>query len=170
VTPPEAPAVEPARRGWLWPAAELVACAALGLAWLALPTPASLSVLGASDAPADNSAGVSSPEPTYGGGAACASCHEREHRAWQGSHHDRAMAEATESPVLGDFSGVTFQHAGVTSSFFRAARRSVHRRLVFRQPNVRQGRDLFRLPRPAQRQGPCTGQRSLRPVPRTCPV
>jgi tetratricopeptide (TPR) repeat protein len=29
------------------------------------------------------------------------------------------MAEATESTVLGDFSGATFRHGGVTSSFFR---------------------------------------------------
>ena len=55
----------------------------------------------------------------YVGGAACASCHAQEHEAWKGSHHDRAMAEATEASVLGNFANATFTHAGVTSTFFR---------------------------------------------------
>jgi tetratricopeptide (TPR) repeat protein len=53
------------------------------------------------------------------GGAACASCHAKEHEAWQGSHHDRAMAEAIEATVLGNFANAKFSHAGVTSTFFR---------------------------------------------------
>ncbi len=57
--------------------------------------------------------------PTYVGGAACASCHAKETEAWQGSHHDRAMAVASESNVLARFDGTTFRHQGVTSTFFR---------------------------------------------------
>jgi tetratricopeptide (TPR) repeat protein len=73
-------------------------------------------------APAEPAAGAdaaASSRPTYVGGAACAGCHAGEHAAWQGSHHDRAMAEASEASMLGDFSGAKFSHAGVTSTFFR---------------------------------------------------
>jgi Flp pilus assembly protein TadD len=116
---PAAPRAAPPRRGGFWTAVVLAACAALASAWLALRPPASPR---APDANVASSGGVAStplPAPTYVGGAACASCHAKEHEAWQGSHHDRAMAEATESTVLGDFSGATFRHAGVASTFFR---------------------------------------------------
>jgi tetratricopeptide (TPR) repeat protein len=55
----------------------------------------------------------------YVGGAACASCHAKEHEAWKGSHHDRAMAEATDVSVLGNFGGAKFIHAGVATTFFK---------------------------------------------------
>jgi len=58
-------------------------------------------------------------EAAYVGGASCASCHAKEHTAWQGSQHDRAMAEATEATVLGNFGDAKFTQAGVTSTFFR---------------------------------------------------
>ena len=51
--------------------------------------------------------------------AACADCHQPEHAAWSGSHHDLAMQEATADTVLGDFDDATFTHFGVTSRFFR---------------------------------------------------
>ena len=51
--------------------------------------------------------------------AACAKCHEKEYRAWLGSHHQLAMQAATEKTVLGDFHDSTFTHFGVTSRFFR---------------------------------------------------
>ena len=53
----------------------------------------------------------------YVGAAACAECHVAETQAWRGSHHDLAMQEATPDAVLGDFSGATFAHRGVTSTF-----------------------------------------------------
>jgi len=59
------------------------------------------------------------PAPSYVGGAACASCHAKEHDAWKGSHHDRAMAEANGETVLGNFANAKFTHAGVTSTFFK---------------------------------------------------
>ncbi|MDZ3836056.1 MAG: tetratricopeptide repeat protein [Rhodospirillales bacterium] len=58
-------------------------------------------------------------EPTFVGAAVCAGCHAAEAEAWRGSHHDLAMAEATEATVLGDFEGATFAYGDVTSRFFR---------------------------------------------------
>jgi hypothetical protein len=49
----------------------------------------------------------------------CERCHEDETALWRGSHHDRAMAEATEETVLGDFADTSFTYAGVTSRFYR---------------------------------------------------
>lgn len=53
----------------------------------------------------------------------CAECHQAEHRAWSGSHHDLAMQRATPETVLGDFGDATFTHRGVTSRFFTRADR-----------------------------------------------
>ncbi len=63
-----------------------------------------------SDAPA---------EATFVGRSACANCHEKESKAWTGSHHDRAMTEATSETVRGDFSGVRFEGDGMRARFFR---------------------------------------------------
>lgn len=54
---------------------------------------------------------------TYVGRAQCARCHQPEEQAWQGSHHDLAMQEATPATVLGNFSDAAFNHAGTTSRF-----------------------------------------------------
>ena len=59
------------------------------------------------------------PGPTYVGSAACAGCHAGELAAWRDSQHARAMQDAGEGTVLGDFGGASFAHAGVTSTFFR---------------------------------------------------
>jgi predicted CXXCH cytochrome family protein len=59
------------------------------------------------------------PERAFIGSAACGTCHQGEMAAWRNSHHDLAMAEATDQAVLGDFSGVTLAYAGVTSRFFK---------------------------------------------------
>jgi predicted CXXCH cytochrome family protein len=57
--------------------------------------------------------------PGFAGSTACANCHPAETKAWRGSHHDLAMAEATAQTVLGDFDNATFTEAGITSRFFR---------------------------------------------------
>ncbi|MCC6377897.1 MAG: hypothetical protein IT519_03680, partial [Burkholderiales bacterium] len=57
--------------------------------------------------------------PAYVGTSACSSCHAKEHDAWRGSNHDRAMEEANERTVEGDFGGAKLVHAGVTTRFFR---------------------------------------------------
>jgi len=62
---------------------------------------------------------LAQPAPTYAGTATCAGCHAKEHQAWRGSHHDRAMEEASGQTVLGDFADARFTHRGVTTRFFR---------------------------------------------------
>jgi len=67
----------------------------------------------ASEAP-DRSAFVAS--------TTCAECHREEWDAWVGSHHDRAMEEATEATVLGDFDDAEYASAedpGTRARFFR---------------------------------------------------
>ena len=59
------------------------------------------------------------PAVSHVGTAACASCHAKEHAAWRGSHHDRAMEVPDEKTVLGNFADARFLHAGVTTRFFR---------------------------------------------------
>jgi tetratricopeptide (TPR) repeat protein len=58
---------------------------------------------------------------SFVGSQKCASCHQRYFDDWQNSHHDLAMAEATEDSVVGDFENVTYTdpYNGVTSRFFR---------------------------------------------------
>ena len=56
---------------------------------------------------------------TYVGGNTCVGCHQDESEAWRGSHHDLAMQVPSEETVLGDFSGVTFEYYGRSSTFFR---------------------------------------------------
>jgi len=53
------------------------------------------------------------------GSTACANCHAAQSEAWRGSQHARAMQDATEQTVLGDFGDASFRHAGITSRFFR---------------------------------------------------
>jgi len=56
---------------------------------------------------------------TFTGTASCRSCHQTAYDRWTGSHHDRAMAVATEETVVGDFNDTTFTDHGVTSRFYR---------------------------------------------------
>jgi predicted CXXCH cytochrome family protein len=58
-------------------------------------------------------------EAGYVGGSRCAECHAPEWQAWQGSHHDLAMAIPDETTVLGDFDDRAFSAHGVTSTFYR---------------------------------------------------
>jgi predicted CXXCH cytochrome family protein len=58
-------------------------------------------------------------EAAFVGRAACARCHEKESKAWTGSHHDMAMTEATEATVRGDFSDIAFEGDGMKARFFR---------------------------------------------------
>lgn len=60
---------------------------------------------------------ASPPQPGYVGRATCGSCHQKEHDAWRGSHHDLAMQEPTADAVLGDFDGARFAHAGEKFEF-----------------------------------------------------
>lgn len=61
-----------------------------------------------------------SVEPaTFVGAAKCATCHQKEAAAYRGSDHARAMQQADDTTVLGDFHNARFTHRGVTSTFFR---------------------------------------------------
>jgi len=53
------------------------------------------------------------------GRQSCAQCHESQHSAWQGSHHELAMDLAKEMTVLGDFKDAELTHHGVTSRMFK---------------------------------------------------
>ena len=55
----------------------------------------------------------------YAGTETCAGCHQEQFEEWRGSHHDWAMAAATEETVLGDFDDASYSHQGVTSTFKR---------------------------------------------------
>jgi predicted CXXCH cytochrome family protein len=55
----------------------------------------------------------------YLGDLQCKSCHEDAYKDWQNSHHDRAMQEASDSTVLGNFENATFESNGVGSRFFK---------------------------------------------------
>jgi predicted CXXCH cytochrome family protein len=59
------------------------------------------------------------PPVRYVAESECAGCHPAEGRAWTGSHHDRAMEDATSTTVLGDFGDVTVEHGGTSTRFFR---------------------------------------------------
>ena len=72
-----------------------------------------------SGSPSSPSAPAALETITYIRSQACVECHTAEVQAWLGSHHDRAMEEVSESTVLGDFDGTTFEHAGVVSTFSR---------------------------------------------------
>jgi len=60
-------------------------------------------------------------EAHFVGSENCKSCHEAAYDKWKGSHHDLAMAVATEESVVGDFENALFTdpHNSVTSKFYR---------------------------------------------------
>lgn len=55
----------------------------------------------------------------YIGTQQCKTCHQQAYNDWQGSHHDWAMKEANAQTVLGDFSGVEFDHYGEKTRLFK---------------------------------------------------
>jgi predicted CXXCH cytochrome family protein len=55
----------------------------------------------------------------YVGSTACASCHADASGAWSASDHAQAWTLPGPTTVLGDFSGVVFEHGGKTTRFLR---------------------------------------------------
>ena len=49
----------------------------------------------------------------------CVDCHADAYAMWEGSDHDNAMDVASDESVLADFNDAEFEHAGVTSRFYR---------------------------------------------------
>ena len=82
-----------------------------------------LALVGCGEAPHTDPPIVETREPAFAGGAVCGGCHPQQAERWRGSHHDRAMQEATGASVLGDFEDASFTHRGVTSKFFRSGGR-----------------------------------------------
>lgn len=58
-------------------------------------------------------------EATFVGRQSCIQCHQPQHDAWHGSHHDLAMDRATSESVLGDFNDAELTHHGQTSRMFK---------------------------------------------------
>jgi tetratricopeptide (TPR) repeat protein len=58
-------------------------------------------------------------QATFAGSAACRECHAKVYDKWLGSHHQKAMAPATDATVLGNFDDATFDYFGTTSRFYR---------------------------------------------------
>ena len=56
---------------------------------------------------------LSSDEAQYIGREQCKDCHQKEYKAFTGSHHDKAMEIASDSTVLGDFNNSEFEFNGV---------------------------------------------------------
>src|SRR5262249_61887235 len=56
---------------------------------------------------------------TFVGSESCAGCHQSQTKLWRTSQHERAMADATDKSVLGDFNDASFQYFDVHSRFFR---------------------------------------------------
>jgi Tfp pilus assembly protein PilF len=56
---------------------------------------------------------------SFAGSRACMDCHKAEYEKWEGSHHQLAMAVATDKAVLGDFNAASFDYFGVSSRFYR---------------------------------------------------
>jgi Tfp pilus assembly protein PilF len=101
------------------PLAIVLLLAVYGLLFLGVGAFVSLAQVGA-----QTSSGDSHPTTTtaqFIGSRSCAQCHQREYTEWQSSQHAAAMQEANDKTVLGDFSGATFSHGGVTSTFYKKA-------------------------------------------------
>jgi tetratricopeptide (TPR) repeat protein len=59
------------------------------------------------------------PAAAFVGSSACQSCHASEADAWRRSHHRAAMANASDSTVLGDFGRASLRVGPNTNSFFK---------------------------------------------------
>ncbi|HIK73195.1 MAG TPA: tetratricopeptide repeat protein [Alcanivorax sp.] len=67
--------------------------------WRLVPSP---------DAVAPDSGGLA--DAGFVGSETCGGCHQAQYQDWLGSHHQRAMQEATDATVLGDFDDVRLDH------------------------------------------------------------
>ena len=66
-----------------------------------------------------NSGQIQEPVAVFVGGKTCIECHQKEYKLWKGSDHERAMAVATDSSVVGDFRNAEFTINGKTSKFYK---------------------------------------------------
>jgi predicted CXXCH cytochrome family protein len=66
-----------------------------------------------------NSGAIQESGPVFTGGKACIECHQKEFNLWKGSDHERAMAVASDTSVVGNFNNAEFTFNGKTSKFFK---------------------------------------------------
>jgi len=66
-----------------------------------------------------NVAAYAAVDSDYVGSNKCNACHQAQYQAWQSSDHERAMQEATNNTVLGDFNNASITQYGVTSTFYK---------------------------------------------------
>ncbi|WP_246124787.1 multiheme c-type cytochrome [Algibacter pacificus] len=59
------------------------------------------------------------PDDHFLGDQTCKECHADQFKDWQGSDHDKAMQEVSDSTILADFNNVKFTSQGVTSHFYK---------------------------------------------------
>ncbi|MCL5130316.1 multiheme c-type cytochrome [Algibacter sp. L4_22] len=59
------------------------------------------------------------PDNHFLGDQTCKECHADQFKLWQGSDHDKAMQEVSDSSILADFNNVKFTSQGVTSHFYK---------------------------------------------------
>ena len=83
---------------------------------VAAAAPGAVAAVGATRRAALASRSPAAPA-NFVGSQACAGCHANATKAWTGSQHARAMQEATEQTVLGDFADRRFDHRGSTAIF-----------------------------------------------------
>ncbi|MEL7187826.1 MAG: cytochrome c3 family protein, partial [Pseudomonadota bacterium] len=62
---------------------------------------------------------VALAQAEFVGSDACADCHEREYRDWQGSHHQLAMQDASADTILANFDDTSIEYFGATSRMYR---------------------------------------------------
>jgi len=55
----------------------------------------------------------------YIGDKACAQCHAKEVKEWEGSHHDLAMMVADAKSVKGNFDNASFDYNGIITTFYK---------------------------------------------------
>jgi predicted CXXCH cytochrome family protein len=64
-------------------------------------------------------ASTASAAAAFVGSETCAGCHRAQAELWRRSQHKRAMDQASEQSVLGDFNDASLDYYGVRSRFFR---------------------------------------------------
>jgi tetratricopeptide (TPR) repeat protein len=57
------------------------------------------------------------PHSKYLGDQVCRNCHQQEFADWEGSHHQQAMQQASDSTIKGNFNNAVFTSQGVTTRF-----------------------------------------------------
>jgi len=67
---------------------------------------------------------------SFVGSRRCVACHTDQGTQWSQSKHQKAIADANEQNVLGNFDKARFAYAGTTPSSFGATASSSHERMV----------------------------------------